>query len=174
MVRHRTDPSAVANILRGDVLAIDSSVPLYRMQTLGSAVHDAQWNPRVANYLALTVTLMSVLLAMVGLYAVTAQSVTRRTREIGLRVALGARSAQIGREVFRSVRIPLSLGLLLGVGGALAWDRAFSSGLVNTYAASPRLLLTFAALLTTLVGIACFVPMRKAIRLNPSTALRHE
>ena len=174
MVRHRTDPSAVANILRGDVLSIDSNVPLYRMQTLGSAVHDAQWNPRVANYLALTVTSMSVLLAMVGLYAVTAQSVTRRTREIGLRVALGARSAQIGREILRSVRIPLGLGLLLGVAGALAWDRAFSSGLVNTYAANPRLLLVFSVLLAALVGIACFIPVRKAIRLNPLTALRHE
>lgn len=174
LARHRADPSAVANILRSDVLAIDANIPLYQMRSLGAAINDAQWNPRVSNYLLLTVTVMSMLLAMIGLYAVVAQSVSRRTREIGLRVALGARSAQIGREIVRSVRVPLALGLLLGVGGAVLWDRTFSSGLVNTYAADPWLLLTFAVLLTTLVAIACFVPMRKAIRLNPLTALRHE
>jgi putative ABC transport system permease protein len=174
LVRHRADPSAVANMLRSDVLALDANIPLYRMRSLGAAINEAQWNPRVSNYLMLTVTVMSMLLAMVGLYAVTAQSVARRTREIGLRVALGARAGQISREIFRSVRIPLGLGLLLGVSGALAWDRAFSSGLVDTYAASPRLLLTFAGLLTTLVGLACFVPLRKAIGVNPLTALRHE
>ena len=73
----------------------------------------------MSSYLAMTVMILSLLLATVGLYAVTAHGVTLRTREIGVRMALGARSFQVSRLILRSVRIPLMLGLLLGVAGAL-------------------------------------------------------
>ena len=90
-------------VLRAEAQAIDPNVPLYRMRTLKQAVRDAQWNRHTSAVLADTVTFMSVLLAIVGLYAVTAQRVTLKTREIGLRMALGARSLQVGQRDHRAV-----------------------------------------------------------------------
>jgi hypothetical protein len=174
LVRSNLDPSAVASLLRTEARAVDPNVPLYRMQTLEAVITDALWNSRVSSYLAMTVMILSLLLATVGLYAVTAHGVTLRTREIGVRMALGAKSFQVSRLILRSVRIPLMLGLLLGVAGALAWDRAFSSGLVDEYASEPTAMLSIAAIMAAVVTLACFIPVRKATRMNPVTALRHE
>jgi ABC-type antimicrobial peptide transport system permease subunit len=174
MVRHTLDPEAAARLLREEVRAIDADVPLYRMRSLARAIEDANWNGRVSNYLAGTVCSLSLLLAIVGLYAVTAQRVTLKTQEIGLRMALGARSAQLIRMVLRGVRVPLLLGLVLGTMGAVAWDRAFSSGDRNLYASAPETVLTIAALLAAIVAVSCFIPMRRAVRMNPITALRHD
>ena len=174
MVRHAIDPAGATSLLRAEAQRVDPDVPLYRMQTLQRATTDAQWNRRVSVYLASTVVLLSVLLAIVGLYAVTAQRVTLKTQEIGLRMALGARSTQVVQLILRGLRVPLVLGLLLGSIGALAWDRAFSSGVANLYAAAPKTLATIAACITVVVLVSCFVPLRKATRMNPVTALRHE
>jgi len=124
--------------------------------------------------LADTVTWMSVLLAVIGLYAVTAQRVTLKTREIGLRMALGARSAQIGRMVLAGLRGPLLAGLLLGTAGAMAWDGAFTSGIAGVYASAPPTLLKIAGFIVVLVILSCFIPLRRATRMNPVAALRHE
>jgi ABC-type antimicrobial peptide transport system permease subunit len=76
--------------------------------------------------------------------------------------------------VLRGVRVPLLLGLVLGTMGAVAWDRAFSSGDRNLYASAPETVLTIAALLAAIVAVSCFIPMRRAVRMNPITALRHD
>jgi ABC-type antimicrobial peptide transport system permease subunit len=117
---------------------------------------------------------MSVLLAIVGLYAVTAQRVTLRTREIGLRIALGARALQVALTTISGLRVGLIAGILLGVAGAMAWDGAFSTGLQGVYVAAPPTLLKVAALMAAFVAVSCFVPIRRAIRMNPVAALRHE
>jgi putative ABC transport system permease protein len=174
MVRSENDPAALASLLREEARAIDSNVPLYQMQALAATIHDATWGARVSNYLGMTVMLLSLILAMVGLYAVTAHGVNLRTREIGVRMALGARPLQVVLVILRSVRVPLILGSLLGLVGAVAWDRAFTSGLVDEYAADPKALLTIVSLLAAVVGIACLVPARRATRMNPVTALRHD
>jgi putative ABC transport system permease protein len=174
MVRHSTDPERIARLLREEALAVDSNVPLYRLSTLEQAVRDAQWNQTVSAYLAVTVSILSVLLAVVGLYAVTAQRITLKTREIGLRMALGAASAQVIRLVLRDLRLPLLLGLVAGTLGAVAWDRAFSSGSRDLYASAPATVITVASLLLAIVIVSCFIPVRRAIRMNPVTALRHD
>jgi putative ABC transport system permease protein len=174
MVRHRLDPETAADVVRTEAHAIDPNVPLYRMRTLKQAVRDAQWNRHTAAVLADTVTFLSVLLAIVGLYAVTAQRVTLRTREIGLRMALGARPMQVARAVMRGLRAPLVLGLLLGTAGSMAWDGAYSSGAEGIYASAPPALLKIAACLSLFVVAACVLPIRRATRLNPIAALRDE
>ena len=174
MVRHTLDPEVAAQMLREEVRAIDPNVALYRMSTLKRAVDDAQWNGRVSNYLGFTVCLLSVLVAIVGLYAVTAQSVTLKTREIGLRMALGAESVQVIALVLRALRVPLLLGLILGTMGAMAWDRAFASGVRDLYAAAPKTLTTIAALLAAMVALSCFIPLRRAVRMSPVIALRND
>ena len=174
MVRHIVDPQRAAKLIRGEAEAVDSNVPLYRMRTLERAVDDAQWNRTVSAYLAGTVCLLSVLLAIVGLYAVTAQRITLRTQEIGLRMALGAKPTQLVRLVLAGLRVPLLLGLVLGTFGAVAWDRAFSSGSRDLYASAPETVLTIAVLLTAIITVSCFIPIRRAVRMNPVTALRHD
>jgi predicted permease len=174
LVRHRADPKTAAAILRTEAQAVDANVPLYRVRTLEQAVRDAQWTRHTSVVLADTVTWMSVLLAIVGLYAVTAQRVILKTREIGLRMALGARPPQIAVTAMAGVRVALVLGLLLGTAGAMAWDGAYSSGLNGVYASAPQMLLKVAALLSGIVLVSCAVPIWHAMRTNPVTALRHE
>lgn len=173
MVRHRVEPETAAEVLRAETTAVDSSIAIYRARTLKQAARDAQWVGHTSAVLADTVVYMSVLLAVVGLYAVTAQRVTLKTREIGVRMALGARSLQIGAVIIRSLSLPLVLGLLLGTAGAMAWDGAFSSGVAGIYASAPATLLMIAGFLLVFVVAACAIPLRRAIATNPNTALRH-
>lgn len=124
--------------------------------------------------LADTVTFMSVLLAIIGLYAVTAQRVSLRTRDIGLRLALGARSLQIAVTTIAGLRVALVFGTLLGTAGAMAWDGAFSSGVSGVYISAPPALLKVAGLMIAIVLVSCAVPTWRATRTDPITALRHE
>jgi hypothetical protein len=174
MVRHRADPEAVAGLLRAELHAVDPNVALFRMRTLRQTVRDGQWNRHTSAVLADTVTLMSVLLALVGLYAVTAQRVTLKTREIGLRMALGARTFQVARMVIAGLRVPLLLALLLSTAGSMSWDGALSTGVAGVYAAAPATLLKAAAVTLVCVILACAIPIRRATTMNPTTALRHE
>lgn len=174
MVRHRVDPEAAAAVVRAEAHAVDPNVAIYRMRTLKQAVRDAQWTRHTSAVLADTVTFMSVLLAIVGLYAVTAQRVTLKTREIGLRIALGARSLQVAGVIIRGLRVPLVLGLLLGTAGSMGWDGAYSSGAAGVYTSAPPTLLKVAGFLTLFVIVSCAIPIRRATTMNPTSVLRHD
>jgi putative ABC transport system permease protein len=174
MVRHRSNPEAAAAVLRAEAQAVDADVPLYRMRTLGRAVRDAQWNRHTSAVLANTVSLMSLLLAIVGLYAVVAQRVMLKTREIGLRMALGARWHQVAMVVLAGLRVPLLVAFLLGAAGSMAWDGAFSTGVSGVYTSAPPTLLKIAGCLMLLVLVSCAIPLRRAVATNPMSALRHE
>jgi predicted permease len=174
MVRHRIDPEAAAEILRAEAFSAAADVPLYRIRTLEQAVRDAQWTRHTSVVLADTVTFMSVLLAVVGLYAVAAQRVLLKTREIGVRLALGARSPQIALTTLAGLRAALVFGTLLGTAGAMAWDGAFSSGVAGVYLSAPPMLLKVAGLMVAIVLVSCAGPTWRATRTNPITALRHE
>jgi putative ABC transport system permease protein len=174
MVRHRIDTEAAATLLRTEAQAVDANVALYRMRTLKQAVREGQWNRHMSGVLADIVTWMSVLLALVGLYAVTAQRVTLKTREIGLRMALGAHTFQVARVIIGGLRVPLLLGLLLGAAGSMAWDGTLSSGVAGVYAGAPATLAKSAAWIAVCVLFACLLPLRRATRMNPVTALRHD
>lgn len=174
MVRHRVDAEAAAAVLRAEAHAVDPSVAIYRTRTLKQAVRDAQWTRHTSAVLADTVTGMSVLLAIVGLYAVAAQRVSLKTREIGLRMALGAGPMRIGGMIIRGMAVPLLLGLVLGAAGSMAWDGTYSSGAAGIYASAPPALLKVAGFLTLIVVVSCVCPLRRATRLNPVTALRHD
>ncbi|HET9706009.1 MAG TPA: ADOP family duplicated permease [Vicinamibacterales bacterium] len=174
LVKHRLDPEAAATLLRQEAQAIDPHVALYRIRTLKQAVRDGQWNRHTSAVLADTVTSMSVLVALVGLYAVAAQRVTLKTREIGLRMALGARAVQVARVILAGLRGPLMLGLVLGAAGSMAWDGVFSTGVAGVYASAPSTLLRVSAWIVAAVLVSCAVPLRRAVRTNPLTALRHD
>ena len=174
MVRHRVDPEAAAAAVRAEAHAVDPNVPLYRVRTLKQAMRDAQWGRHTSAVLADTVTLASVLLAIVGLYAVTAQRVALKTREVGLRMALGARSLHIGILILRGLWVPRLLGFVLGTAGSMGWDGAYASGLAGVYTSAPPTLLKVAGFLALVVVVSCAIPLRRAATTNPSTALRHD
>jgi putative ABC transport system permease protein len=172
LVRSTRDPGDVASVLRREALAIDSNVPLYRVQTMSQVIAEMQWAGRASIRLANTLTVIALLLATVGLYAVTAHRVSQRAQEIGVRMALGARGSQVVRTVLASIRIPLIAGFFIGVMGMLAWDRTFSSGRNGVYAADPVAIAIVAATVALITVVACFVPARRATRLDPVSALR--
>jgi len=174
IIRHRVDAERAASVIRAEAQATDPSIALYAMRTLARAVTEAQWTSHTSAVLADTVTWMSVLLAMVGLYAVTAQRVTLKTREIGLRMALGARTAQVAKTIMTGLRVPLLAGLLLGTAGSMAWDGAYSAGIAGVYASALPTLLRIAGFIIALVIASCFIPLRRATRMSPVSALRHD
>jgi putative ABC transport system permease protein len=160
--------------LRHEAMSIDPNLALYRVQTMSQAMADMQWSGRVSVRMADTLTLIALVLATVGLYAVTAHGVSRRAKEIALRMALGARSMQIIRMVIGSVRVPLAAGLAIGVIGMLAWDRAFSTNRAGGHAFDPLAISIIAAIVALITLVACFVPARRATRLDPVNALRED
>jgi putative ABC transport system permease protein len=116
---------------------------------------------------------IALVLASVGLYAVIAQSVSQRTQEIGLRMALGASARNILRMVFRQGMLQLAVGLMVGIAGAAAWTRFLSSLLVLVSPTDPVTFALVAVVLGFAAMLGCFVP-RRATRVDPLVALRHE
>jgi predicted permease len=172
VVRSSEDPGEMATMLRKEALAVDGSVPLYHIQTMAQALRDADWNPRVSAQLANTLTLLCLLLATVGLYAVIAHRASLQRQEMGIRMALGATPWRIVAMVVAGARLPLGLGLLLGVAGAAAWHRAFPPTRLDLTVTSPLVLGVVLLVLTLVTLAACIFPARRAARLDPATVLR--
>ena len=173
-VRGTSDGAALTGAVRESLRQLDSLVPLDRVRSLALATRDATWASRVSATLAKTVCLSAFVLAVAGLYAVVSHRTTRRRREIGLRMALGAEARHIATLVIGTVGGAVALGLVLGLLGVAAWDRAFAPAGPDGRAVSPgRLAAAVAALLVTVL-VGCVVPAGRAARIPPAEALRRE
>ena len=160
--------------LRHHVQAVDATMPIFRARTLPQVRHDADWNGRLSNRLFLFLTFIAVALATVGLYAVTAHGVSQQRHEIGIRMALGARPAQIARRVLRHALVQGGIGFGVGIACAALWASVFPSGDAEIRATDIGSLAIVGAILLAVILIAAAVPMRRATRLNPLTAIRAE
>jgi predicted permease len=174
LVRNTAAPGSLTGSLRQTIAAIDPNLPLYRVRTMQQVAYEAEWNGRVSNRFVITLGLLALALSIVGLYAVTAHAVAQRRQEIGLRIALGARSADVRRLILRRAILHVALGLAAGTAGATAWDALFFSGRVDVRFAAPGVLIPIAALLVVVTAVACVVPLRRATGLDPATALRQD
>ncbi|MGE4057022.1 MAG: FtsX-like permease family protein [Vicinamibacterales bacterium] len=156
------------------VRGIDAGLPVFRILPLDQVMRDATWNPRVSATLFNSLTLIAVCLATVGLYAVTSYSVVRRTHELGLRMALGARARHVMWLVLRGSGGHIAAGLALGLGCTVVWERLFgsSAGSAATSLADPSVLATITGILAAVAVLACAWPASRAIRVNPVEALR--
>lgn len=174
LVRSRTEGEDLVPFLRQEVHALDSNLPLYRVRTMAQAIRDATWNGRLAARLILVLTAIAVGLSTAGLYAVTVYGVSQRTHEIGLRMALGARTPQVAGLIARRVAGQLAIGLLAGLLFTRLWDRTFPGpqGASGAGITDPGSLTIVAAVLVGLAAIACWAPIRRAARLEPLTAIR--
>jgi ABC-type antimicrobial peptide transport system permease subunit len=135
---------------------------------------DAQWTGRLSQNLVLILTFIAVALSTVGLYAVTAHGVSQRSREIGVRMALGARPRQVVTVILRRALAQLAFGFVAGIGCTMLWQRTFPSGRVDLSITDPRSLAAIATTLAAAAVVACFVPARRATRQDPASAIRGE
>jgi predicted permease len=174
LVRSAGKPAAIANAVRHEIHALDPSMAVYNPETIEEHLRSALFLPRLAGTLFGIFGLTGLVLATVGLYGVMSYSVSRRTREIGIRLALGAQLGTVQRLVIRQGMLLTVIAIALGLPVALAVAKFSSSFL---YGIHPHDLVTFTMLPLFLAAVAlfaCWIPARRAARINPQTALRSE
>jgi putative ABC transport system permease protein len=142
--------------------------------TMDDALAQNRWLLRVFTIMFMVFAGIALVVAAVGLYAVTAYAVTQHTREIGVRLALGARPGPVIWLFLKRSLGQLAIGVAIGLGAAVALGRVLQSFLVQTSAHDPLTLLSIVVLLTVVAIAACLGPARRATRLDPLMALRHE
>jgi putative ABC transport system permease protein len=174
LIRGQSDPRALESLIRDEIRALDADVAPYRFRPLDVWAGQSRAIYRVFGSMFAVFAWLALALSAIGLYAVTSYAVTQRIPEIGVRIALGAQAAQVVWLFVRRSIGPLAIGLVLGMGGALGAGRLVRSLLVDTGAADPLMLVSIAALFLLVATAACFIPARRATRLDPVTALRHE
>ncbi|HYP02599.1 MAG TPA: ABC transporter permease [Pyrinomonadaceae bacterium] len=172
VVRSSADPAALTAAVRKEVHALDKTIPVYNARPLSDVVAVALAERRASTLLVGAFAILALLLALVGIYGVTAYHVTMRTHEIGLRMALGAQAHHVLRHVVgQSLRLTL-VGLALGLCGALALTRVLESLLYDVRPTDPVTFAASAALLGAAALIACLLPARRATKVDPLIALR--
>jgi putative ABC transport system permease protein len=173
-VHGAADLERTAAVLRAELRSVDPDLAAFNIVSLRRLSELSRWPARLVSLvLALFATIASAL-SVAGLYGMTAYGVAQRTGEIGLRVALGARRSQIAWFLLRSTMIHVLVGFALGLAGTYAAGRLLGGLLVETSANDPVVLASIVGGLATVTSIACVVPARRAVRLDPVTALRHE
>jgi predicted permease len=174
VVRTAGDPAAAANALRQAVRDVDPDQPLFNVQTMTEALAQARWPWRVFGTMFAIFALIALVLSAVGIYAVTAYSVTQRTQEIGVRMALGAHNRQVSWLILRRGLVHLGVGLAIGLVGSYFASKLLQGIIVQLRPGDP---VTFAAITVLLLAVtiaACLLPSRRAMRLDPVLALRAE
>jgi putative ABC transport system permease protein len=174
IARAEGDRAAIVSRLREEVRKVDPDLPGYYVLTMDELLAISRWPQRIFASVFALLAFIALLLASVGLYAVTAHGVTQRTQEIGIRVALGARSAQVVWLFVRRTFVQLLLGLAVGLAGAIAVGRLLTQYLVRTAPADPVALGLVSALLIVVATTASVWPARRAARVDPVVALRYE
>jgi putative ABC transport system permease protein len=174
LVRTSQNTRQLATLLRGTLTSLDRDVPLSEVQTMDELLSQSLGTPRFGTVLVAIFAALALVLAAVGIYGVMSFAVTRRTREIGIMIALGAQRADVLKLVLgQGLRLAL-LGAAIGIAAALAATRLIASLLFGISAAD-RLTFMVAPILLILVAVAaCYIPARRAIRIDPMVALRHE
>jgi len=173
-VRSSRDPRLLAAAIRRVVASVDPELPLFSVKTMNERTQEVLVSRRVPMLLALGFAAVAVFLCAVGVYGVLAYQVAQRTREIGIRMALGSTTRAISRLVLaESVRM-LALGLAIGLAGALAAGRAMRNLLFGVQPMDPLVLATVAAVLAGVALVAALVPARRAQRVDPAVALAAE
>jgi len=173
-VRTQQDALLTANELREAVKQRDANLPVYELKTMTRVIDEDLFAERLIAALSASFAVLAAILAALGIYGVLAYLVVQRTREIGIRVALGAVAGDIRRLVFKEVGGMVITGVALGLPLAYGLGRLSGSLLFGVNASDVRLYLLLVGSIAAVAGIACFVPARRATRVDPLVALRYE
>jgi putative ABC transport system permease protein len=173
-VRTEGDTDALMGTIRRRIADLDPDLALYNVSTLEGRVEQSVVNERLIASLSSALSAMATVLSVVGLYGVMAYTVTRRTREIGIRMALGALASQIAARVLREAAVLVTVGLVLGFGAAWWLGRYVQGQLYGVTPADTLTIVLAGVALATVAAIAAMVPARRASRIAPMSALRDE
>ena len=173
-LRAEGDVTALAGTIRGFVKDLDPDQPVGRISTMEGLISDSVARPRFYMALLGLFAAVAAVLAAVGIYGVMAYSVSQRTHEIGIRVALGAQRSQVLRLVLLQGAILTGVGIVLGITGAVALTRYMASLLHGITATDPLTFVAISLLLSAVSLLASYIPARRATRVEPMVALRYE
>jgi predicted permease len=174
MVRTNGDPRDLVGAIRKEVESLDRRIPLYAIKTMDEHMTWPLWAPNMAATLALAFAVVALLLSAVGLYSVMAYIVSQRTREVGIRMALGARRADVLRLITSQGMKLAAVGIVIGLVVSLALARVISSVLIGVSTYDVTIFLGVTVLLGGVAMVACLVPARRATKIDPLVALRYE
>jgi predicted permease len=175
-VRSSLGAESLARDVQREILALDANAPISEVQSMKEALSGAlgYFIFRLGASLAAAMGLLGLFLAVVGVYGVVSYTATQRTHEIGIRMALGATPAQVFALLLKQALQLLAAGLFFGLVGALAFTRFLSHLLVGISPSDPGAYFSVSALLAFVTLLACWIPARRALRVDPMVALRHE
>jgi len=173
-LRTASDPKALVPAIRDIVRQVRADLPIVGIKTQSQQIDEMLFQERLIARLSSLFGLLALLLAAIGLYGLLAYEVTRSTHEIGIRLALGAPAAGVLRRVVRQGVVLVAVGALLGIAGSLAVTRLLASMLYDVKPGDPITLAAVIILLLLVALAACYVPARRATRVDPLVALRHE
>ena len=174
LVRSRSDLAGTISLLREEVRALDPDLPVYYAQTIDDVFADARYSTEVLGGWFGALAVIAIVLAAVGLFAITGHAVTQRTQEIGVRIALGARSQEVVWLFLRRTLVQLGFGIVIGIAGALAMGNVLQNLIARTGARDPVTLVGVTVLLAVVALGATLLPARRATRIDPIVALRYE
>jgi putative ABC transport system permease protein len=174
VVRASTDAAALGRSLEAAVQEVDPNLPLFNIQTMDQIIESAIGNQRLTMVLLMGFAVLALLMAAIGVFGVTAYSVSQRTHEVGIRMALGAKPASVLAMILRQEMSACLAGIAVGVAGALFLASLLESLLFGVTGRDSVTLTVAAGTLLLVTMIACLIPARRATRVEPVTALRLE
>jgi ABC-type antimicrobial peptide transport system permease subunit len=174
VIRTAQEPAAAAPAVRNAIWSVDSELPVSEMKTMQRIISDSVSERRFQTMLLAVFAVAALALALVGIYGVISYSVNLRRNEIAIRMALGARAAQVNRMVLGQGMRPVAAGLVIGIAVALGLGRLLQAMLFEIRPADPVVLGGVVVVLGVAAALACFAPARRATRTDPAMSLRYE
>src|SRR5215213_10288737 len=174
VIRGSADPHSLVGAIRGQIQALDRRVPIFAIKTMEEHMTYALWAPSMAATFSLAFGVLAILLSAVGLYSVMAYVVSQRTREVGIRMALGADRGDVMKMITRQGMRLAAIGVGIGLVLSLALAQVLSSLLIGVSGYDVTTFILVPVLLSTVALLACYLPARRATKVDPLVALRYE
>jgi putative ABC transport system permease protein len=174
VARTAGDPLAMASMIEERIHSIDKDLPVFNVRTMDQLLDESIAQQQLAMALLGSFALLALMLAAMGIYGVMSYAVTQRTHEIGVRMAMGAQPSDVLRLVVGQGLTLALIGVAVGISAALAMTRLMASMLFGVSSTDPLTFISISLLLIAVAALACYVPARRAARVDPMVALRYE
>jgi putative ABC transport system permease protein len=174
MLRTNAEPNSLASALRSAVVQVDAELPLARVMSMSSVIERQKGGDPFFTRVLGSFALLALALAAIGIYGLIAYSVGQRTHEIGIRMALGARSSDVLRMILREGIKMTAIGSAIGLGLALPLPKVFEAIFYGLHLWEPRLYFVVPVAMLMVAGFATYIPARRATHVDPMAALRTE